>query len=85
MTMKIDYDELRKRAEDAVEGNKVAHFYTFASMPPEQLLRLLEIIGIAKQSLADIAIRGGRGPEAIKIIEIARASRASISELESGE
>lgn len=50
--MKIDYDELRRDAVAFIESNKIASFYTFSSIPPEKMLRLLEIIEVAKKGLA---------------------------------
>lgn len=50
--MKIDYDELRRGAVAFIESNKIASFYTFSSVPPEKMLRLLEIIEVAKKGLA---------------------------------
>lgn len=56
-----------------------------AAMSPAVTLRLLRIIGVAKQTIVDIAIRAGRGPEAISIIQIARDGLKNISELEVDE
>ena len=56
-----------------------------ATASPDVILQLLDIIDVAKRAIVDIAIRAGRGPEAISIIQIALDGLKNISTLEVDE